>query len=39
MQVWTMINNPNAYGITFGSEDSKFDDYLPAVENIIKCSL
>jgi len=35
-QVWSVINNSKAYVITFGSEESKYDKYLPQVENIIK---
>jgi len=35
MQVWSVLNNSKAYVITFGSEESKYDDYLPQVQNIM----
>jgi hypothetical protein len=35
-QIWSVINNSKAYVITFGSEESKYDKYLPQVQNIIK---
>ena len=35
MQVWSVLNNSKAYVITFGSEESKYDDYLPQVQKIM----
>jgi len=35
IQVWTVLNNSKAYVITFGSEESKYADYLPQVQNIL----
>jgi len=35
IQVWTVINNSKAYVITFGSEESKYNDYLSDAQNIL----
>jgi len=35
IQVWTVLNNSKAYLITFASEESKYDDYLPEAQNIL----
>jgi len=35
MQVWSVLNNSKAYVITFGSEESKYNDYLPQAQNIM----
>jgi len=35
IQVWTVVNNSKAYVITFGAEESKYNDYLSDVQNIL----
>jgi hypothetical protein len=35
MQVWSVLNNSKAYVLTFGSEESKYADYLPQVQHIM----
>jgi len=35
MQVWSVLNNSKAYVLTFGSEESKYADYLPQVQRIM----
>jgi hypothetical protein len=35
VQAWTVVNNSTVYVITFGGEESKYNDYLPEVQNII----
>jgi hypothetical protein len=35
MQVWSVLNNSKAYVLTFVSEGSKYNDYLPQAQNIM----
>ena len=34
MQVWSIFNNSKSYVVTFGAEESKYQDYLPLFQNI-----
>ena len=35
MQVWSVFNNSKSYVVTFGAEESKYQDYLPLFQNIL----
>lgn len=35
IQVWSVINNSKAYVVTFGSEESEYQNYLPQFQDIL----